>query len=106
MPVALREDTEGRVLEVTLSGKLTKNDYEQFGPAAETMIKDHGTIRILCIMHDFHGWTLGRSGRTSSSTGNTSPTSSASPSSATAAGSKGWPRFASHSPRPRFAIST
>ena len=59
MPVALREDNDGRVLEVTLSGKLTRHDYEEFGPAVEVMLKDHAAIRILCLMDDFHGWTLG-----------------------------------------------
>lgn len=51
--------TEGKVMEVTATGKFEKEDYELFVPAAEELIKEHGKIRVLFIMNDFHGWTAG-----------------------------------------------
>jgi hypothetical protein len=59
MSVALREETGGSLLVVRLTDKLTKDDYEQFTPAFERMIDEHGKIRLLVEMHDFHGWTAG-----------------------------------------------
>jgi hypothetical protein len=59
MSVELREEAGGKVLAVKLSGKLTKQDYEQFVPEVERLIGQHGKIRMLVQMHDFHGWTLG-----------------------------------------------
>lgn len=47
----------GRVIEVTASGKLTKEDYQRFVPEVERMVKQHGRIRVLFKMQDFHGWT-------------------------------------------------
>ena len=57
--VTLNETNGGKVLEIQLTGKLTKEDYEQFVPAVERLVKEHGRIRILVEMHDFHGWTAG-----------------------------------------------
>lgn len=50
---------EGNLLEVQLTGKLTKEFYGQFVPLVEKQIKEHGKLRILLEMHDFHGWTAG-----------------------------------------------
>jgi hypothetical protein len=49
----------GNLLEVRLTGKLTKEFYERLAPEVEKMIAEHGKLRILMIMHDFHGWTAG-----------------------------------------------
>jgi hypothetical protein len=46
-------------LEVRVSGKLTHEDYETFVPAIERLIEEHGTLRVLLVTHDFHGWTAG-----------------------------------------------
>jgi hypothetical protein len=59
MSVTLREEADGKILVVELSGKLTKEDYERFVPEVERLIGRHGKIRMLVRMHDFHGWTLG-----------------------------------------------
>jgi hypothetical protein len=56
MTVKLGGNPEENLLEVHVSGKLTKEDYEQFTPAAERAIDNHGKIRVLFDMHDFHGW--------------------------------------------------
>ncbi len=59
MSVVLHEEAGGRILVVGLSGKLIKDDYERFIPEVERLAKQHGKLRILVQMHDFHGWTLG-----------------------------------------------
>jgi SpoIIAA-like len=59
MSVELREEAGGKILIVKLSGKLTKQDYEHFLPEVGRLIAQHGKIRMLVQMHDFHGWTLG-----------------------------------------------
>ena len=57
--ITLHEENEGRLLEVQLSGKIDKGDYEHFAPAVERLVKQHGKIRVLVEMRDFHGWTPG-----------------------------------------------
>jgi len=49
----------GKVLHVSVTGKLTKESYESFAPCVDAQIKEHGRIRVLFEMHDFHGWTVG-----------------------------------------------
>jgi hypothetical protein len=50
---------DGNTMEVCATGKFEKRDYEMFVPAAEKLIKEHGKIRVLFVMQDFHGWTAG-----------------------------------------------
>ena len=57
--ITLKETNGGKLLEVQLTGKLAKEDYEHFVPAVERLVKAHGKIRMLVEMHDFHGWTAG-----------------------------------------------
>ena len=59
MSVIITEEQKDRVLEVALSGKLHKADYEEFVPKAEQLIKRHGKIRLLVTLSDFHGWDAG-----------------------------------------------
>jgi len=59
MSFELRETMEGKLIEVRVSGKLTKEAYEDFVPTTEAAIKKHGKVRILIVMHDFHGWDAG-----------------------------------------------
>ena len=59
MKVELKELDNGRLLEVHLTGKLIKKDYETFLPVVERLVQQHGKIRMLVEMHDFHGWTAG-----------------------------------------------
>jgi hypothetical protein len=59
MSVELHEDADGKILKLKISDKLTKEDYQQFVPAVERLIKKHKKIRVLCQMHDFHGWQMG-----------------------------------------------
>ena len=56
MSVELKEEAGGKVLKANVSGKLTKEDYQHFLPEFEKLIQEHGKIRVLFEMHDFHGW--------------------------------------------------
>ena len=58
MSVELHEEADGKILALVISDKLTKEDYQQFVPAVERLIKKHKKIRVLCQMHDFHGWQM------------------------------------------------
>lgn len=58
MSVDLHEEAAGKVLVVKLSGKLTKQDYAHFTPEVERLIRQHGKLRVLVQMHDFHGWEM------------------------------------------------
>ena len=43
-------------MEVRISGKLTHKDYRRFVPEFERLARQHGKIRVLFEMEDFHGW--------------------------------------------------
>ncbi|MGA2904529.1 MAG: STAS/SEC14 domain-containing protein [Candidatus Korobacteraceae bacterium] len=57
MSVELRELDNGKLLEVHLTGKLVKTDYEAFLPVVERLVKQHGKLLMLVEFNDFHGWT-------------------------------------------------
>jgi hypothetical protein len=59
MAIKLAETNGGKVLEVDLTGKLAKEDYETFVPVVERLVKEQHKVRMLVEMHDFHGWTAG-----------------------------------------------
>ena len=59
MAVKIKELENGNFLEIHLTGKLVKEDYEVFLPAVERLVQQHGKISMLVEMHDFHGWTAG-----------------------------------------------
>jgi hypothetical protein len=59
MAIKVEAIDSGKALEVSLSGKLAKEDYETFVPAVARLVEQHGKIRLLVMMHDFHGWTVG-----------------------------------------------
>lgn len=59
MAIRLEETGGGKTLEVELTGKLAKQDYEACVPVVERLVKQHGKICMLVVMHDFHGWTAG-----------------------------------------------
>jgi len=52
------DDSNPTYLAIKLSGKLTAQDYEEFVPKVESIVKEKGAIRILMTMHDFHGWEM------------------------------------------------
>lgn len=59
MAIKLSEKNGGKVLEVQVSGKLADADYGQFVPEFERLVKQHGKLRVLFEMTDFHGWEAG-----------------------------------------------
>ena len=46
-------------LSVKVSGKLSADDYHTLEPEVDNLISSVGKIRILFVMHDFHGWDMG-----------------------------------------------
>ena len=56
MPIQLNEENGGKVLVVHVTGKLIKADYERFVPEVERLVREHGKLRLLFDMTDFHGW--------------------------------------------------
>lgn len=56
MPIQLNEENNGKLLAVHVNGKLVKDDYTNFVPAFERLVQQHGKMRILFDMTDFHGW--------------------------------------------------
>lgn len=59
MPIQLHEKNEGKTLEVYVSGKLIKDDYDHFVPEFDRLVALHGKLRVLFEMTGFHGWTVG-----------------------------------------------
>ncbi len=59
MAVQVEAAESDKFIKVHVSGKLTKEDYAHFVPEVERLIEQHGKIRILFEMHDFHGWHAG-----------------------------------------------
>jgi hypothetical protein len=56
MATRLVETNGGKVLEVEVSDQLTHADYQAFVPAFERLVEQHGKIRVLFEMTNFHGW--------------------------------------------------
>ena len=63
MPIQLNEEDGSKLLNVHVSGKLTSADYEHFVPEVERLVSQHGKLRVLFDMTDFHGWDAGAVGR-------------------------------------------
>ena len=59
MAIQLNETEGGKVVEVQVTGRLDRGEYEQFVPRFEQLIKQHGKLRLLFEMVDFDGWDAG-----------------------------------------------
>lgn len=59
MSATIKEKKDGKVLEVEVLHKLTADDYKRFVPEFDRLVKQHGKIRVLFEMTDFHGWEAG-----------------------------------------------
>src|SRR5271168_256509 len=59
MSIQLKEEKGGKLLEVHVGGKLTKEDYEHFVPEFERLVRLHGKLAVLFDMAGFHGWDAG-----------------------------------------------
>jgi len=53
------ERSEGNVLAVKASGKLTHADYATFLPRLEALLAAYGKVRVLFELEDCRGWELG-----------------------------------------------
>jgi len=49
----------GKYVHVQVTGKLSKESYQEFAPLIDEQIQEHGKLRLLFEMRDFHGWTAG-----------------------------------------------
>ena len=58
MTIRLNEEKDGKLLTIHVSGKLIKDDYAAFVPAFERLVQQHGKLRVLFDMIEFHGWEL------------------------------------------------
>ena len=56
MTLTFNETEKGQFIDLTVTGKLTKEDYQHFVPRIEKDIQENGKVRILFQMKDFHGW--------------------------------------------------
>jgi len=59
MAMNVGDKKEGNLVEVTVKGKLAKEDYDLFVPMFEKAVAEAGKLRVLFIMDDFHGWEAG-----------------------------------------------
>jgi hypothetical protein len=59
MSVELSQLDGANILEIKISGKLVKEDYERFMPELDRLIDQFRKIRLLVEMRDFHGWSAG-----------------------------------------------
>lgn len=58
MAIKLEEKNGGQILELQVTGKLSHADYQHFVPEFERLVTQHGKIRVLFEMTDFHGWEI------------------------------------------------
>ncbi|EMI52899.1 SpoIIAA family protein [Rhodopirellula sallentina] len=56
MSFQIIEHANGKIIEIAITGKLSAEAYEAFLPTIETKINEFGKVRMLVILHDFHGW--------------------------------------------------
>lgn len=56
MSLRVIERKDGRVLELAVNGKFVDSDFQSLEPAFQRLVKQHGKIRVLLQMQDFHGW--------------------------------------------------
>lgn len=59
MPMRIEDDSGATYLDIHVSGKLAREDYEAFLSAFESRARRHGKVRVLLQMSDFHGWDAG-----------------------------------------------
>ena len=59
MPIQFKEENGGKLLDIHVSEKLTKADYERFVPEFERLVRLHGKLAVLFDMSGFHGWDAG-----------------------------------------------
>ena len=56
MSLHLTEKKGGKILEMAVTGKFVDSDFQNLEPTFYRLVKQHGKIRVLLEMLDFHGW--------------------------------------------------
>ena len=59
MPIKFNEENGGKTLAIHSTGILTKEDYLSCVTAFERLIAQHGKLRVLMDLTDFHGLEAG-----------------------------------------------
>lgn len=59
MPIQINEENGGGICVVQVSGVLVSADYEHLNSAFGRLVAQHGKLRVLFDMNDFHGWNAG-----------------------------------------------
>ncbi len=59
MPIELREENNGKILDVGLVGTLEKEDYPRLIREFRRLVALHAKIRVLLDMSRFQGWDAG-----------------------------------------------
>lgn len=58
MSINIQEFSSGKVIEVTIDGRLTAADYQRFVPLTQRLIEQHGKISMIIVLGDFRGWDM------------------------------------------------
>lgn len=58
MPIQMDEEHDGKLLIIHVTGKLVKADYEKLVTEFARLVEQHGTLRVMFDMIDFHGWDV------------------------------------------------
>src|ERR1035437_9868328 len=58
MPIQFIEENSGKVVEVHVSGKVTKADFQHFVPEFERQVQQNGKLRLLFDITGFNGWEV------------------------------------------------
>ena len=59
MPIQIKEENDGQSVAVRVTGKLVESDCERLVPEFDRLIRQHGKLRLLFELTDFHGWDAG-----------------------------------------------
>jgi len=53
MPIQFNENASGTTIDIHVSGKIMKADYEKFVPEFDDLVRLHGKLRVLFDMTGF-----------------------------------------------------
>lgn len=54
--IQIEQQNDVKLLVIHASSELTKEDCQHFVPEFDRVVEDHGKMRVLFEIHDFHGW--------------------------------------------------
>ncbi len=59
MPIQIKDENDGKIMVIHVTGKVVKADYGPFVPEFERLLAAHGKLRVLFDLTGFHGWDAG-----------------------------------------------